>query len=220
MFYNLIPSQRKLSALFSQEMCSYLAPGRAACAQDWQRQPAPSQSSPGQMRHPRPTCANWQLATRKRSSVGMPCAGTSTGLCGQGAASWGQGAASWGQQNPEQGFSRLTGGFGNAGAELQPGKEGGELPAQHGPERERGPRSLCPNTCQPHLQKQNIHYWCDTNLCWTEVNSHTWLNHTGVCMEPQHKTAAPAPLVSVPELSHGLFAGLWKCMPWWDWATA
>lgn len=141
MFCNLTPLQRKLSALFSQGMYRHLAPGRAACAQDGQRQPAPSERSPGQMWHLRPSCANWQLATKKGSAVGMPWAGAITWLCGQG-------AASWGQQNPEQGFSFLTRAFGSKGAELQPGKEGSELP-QHGTERERGPRNPCPNTRQP-----------------------------------------------------------------------
>lgn len=144
MFYNLIPFQRKLSVLFSQEMGRHLAPGRPACAQDWQRQPPfserahPSKRSPGHMWHLTPTCANWHLATRKHTAVGMPFTITSAQLCGAGC------LPPEASENPYHVCLHFTERLEHAEAEQQLVKEGSKPPVQHGPRKGTGSNESLP----------------------------------------------------------------------------
>lgn len=144
MLYNSIPFQRKLSVLFSQGRGRHLAAGRTACAQDQQRQ-LPfskrmhhSKRSPGHMWHLTPTCANWHLATRKHTAVGMPFTITSAQLCGAGS------SPPKASKNSYHRFPHFTGWLEHAEAELQPLKEGSKPPVQHSPSKWTGSNESLP----------------------------------------------------------------------------
>jgi len=87
----------------------------------------PSQRSRGHVWHLIPTCANWHLATRKHTAVGMPPAIMSARLCGGGS------SPPEASQNPHRGFPHFTGWLEHTKAELQPTEEGSKPPVQHSP---------------------------------------------------------------------------------------
>lgn len=187
MFYNLAPLQRKPSVSFSQGMCRHLAPGRAACAQDGPRQAALSGSSPGQMWHPGPTCANWHWP--QESAPRWECPGLAPALGSAGK-----------ELLPEASRTFSRGLFASLGCLERLGLSC-SLGRRVWAACSARPRDLCPKLCQPRLHSSSTFTTAVTQSLLNRGEQPHLAKLHWVCMVPRHKSAPPA-LVSVTQLSH------------------
>lgn len=164
-------------------MGRHLAPGRPACARDQQRQAPfrgrehPCKTSPGHTWPLTSTCANRHLATRKDAAVGTPVTIASAQLRGAGC------SPPQASANPYCPFPRFTGWLEHAEAELQPWRRVVSRQSSTAPEVSGVWWISAPTLVSRHfsiacLQEYHIHDGCNTNLRWTEVDSHAQLNYS------------------------------------------
>lgn len=201
MFYNLAPLQRKPSVSFSQGMCRHLAPGRAACAQDGPRQAALSGSSPGQMWHPGPTCANWHWP--QESAPRWECPGLAPALGSAGK-----------ELLPEASRTFSRGLFASLRCLERLGLSC-SLGRRVWAACSARPRDLCPKLCQPRLHSSSTFTTAVTqSLLNRGEQPHLAKLHWSVHGAPAQECSTCSGQCNSIVSS---LAGLWTLIPWWGW---